>query len=101
MVATEDGFAIAEKDLEIRGPGDFFGTRQWGMPSFRVAHLLRDRELLEPARREAFQLVAEHGDALPAPLPESLRSRTGRLTPRAIPWPRGPCPRSLYTAGLL
>jgi ATP-dependent DNA helicase RecG len=72
MVATEDGFAIAEKDLEIRGPGDFFGTRQWGMPSFRVAHLLRDRELLEPARREAFQLVAEHGDALPAPLPEFL-----------------------------
>jgi ATP-dependent DNA helicase RecG len=72
MVATEDGFAIAEKDLEIRGPGDFFGTRQWGMPSFRVAHLLRDRELLEPARREAFRLVAEHGDALPAPLPEFL-----------------------------
>ena len=51
MVATEDGFVIAEKDLEIRGPGDFFGTRQWGMPSFRVAHLLRDRDLLEPARR--------------------------------------------------
>jgi ATP-dependent DNA helicase RecG len=72
MVATEDGFAIAERDLEIRGPGDFFGTRQWGMPSFRVAHLLRDRELLEPARREAFQLVAEHGEALPAPLPEFL-----------------------------
>ena len=72
MVATEDGFAIAEKDLEIRGPGDFFGTRQWGMPSFRVAHLVRDRELLGPARREAFQLVAEHGEALPAPLPEFL-----------------------------
>jgi ATP-dependent DNA helicase RecG len=72
MVATEDGFAIAERDLEIRGPGDFFGTRQWGMPSFRVAHLVRDRELLEPARREAFQLVAEHGEALPAPLPEFL-----------------------------
>ena len=50
MVATEDGFAIAEKDLEIRGPGDFFGTRQWGMPTFRVAHLLRDRDLLERAR---------------------------------------------------
>jgi ATP-dependent DNA helicase RecG len=72
MVATEDGFAIAERDLEIRGPGDFFGTRQWGMPSFRVAHLLRDRELLEPARREAFRLVAEHGPNLPAPLPEFL-----------------------------
>jgi ATP-dependent DNA helicase RecG len=68
MAATEDGFLIAEKDLEIRGPGDFFGTRQWGMPSFRVAHLVRDRDLLEPARREAFRLVAEHGEALPSPL---------------------------------
>ncbi len=72
MAATEDGFLIAEKDLEIRGPGDFFGTRQWGMPSFRVAHLVRDRDLLEPARREAFRLVAEHGEALPAPLPSFL-----------------------------
>ncbi len=72
MIATEDGFAIAEKDLELRGPGDFFGTRQWGMPSFRVAHLVRDRELLEPARREAFRLVDEHADALPAPLPRFL-----------------------------
>ena len=72
MAATEDGFLIAERDLEIRGPGDFFGTRQWGMPSFRVAHLVRDRDLLEPARREAFRLVAEHGDALPAPLPSFL-----------------------------
>ena len=72
MIATEDGFAIAEKDLELRGPGDFFGTRQWGMPSLRVAHLVRDRELLEPARREAFRLVDEHADALPAPLPRFL-----------------------------
>jgi len=60
MVRTEDGFAIAERDLEIRGPGDFFGTRQWGLPSFRVANLLRDRDLLEKARAEAFHLVAEH-----------------------------------------
>ena len=72
MVATEDGFVIAEKDLQIRGPGDFFGTRQWGMPSFRVAHLLRDRDLLEPARQEAFRLVEEHGAALPTPLPAFL-----------------------------
>ncbi len=57
MVATEDGFAIAERDLELRGPGDFFGTRQWGMPSFRVANLLRDRDLMERARVEAFRLV--------------------------------------------
>ena len=59
MVRTDDGFVIAEKDLEIRGPGDFFGTRQWGMPSFRVSHLLRDRELLERARAEAFRCVEE------------------------------------------
>ena len=59
MSATEDGFLIAEKDLEIRGPGDFFGTRQWGMPAFRVGHLIRDRELLERARAEAFRWVEE------------------------------------------
>jgi ATP-dependent DNA helicase RecG len=67
MVSTEDGFAIAERDLEIRGPGDFFGTRQWGMPTLRVAHLVRDRDLLERARAEAFRLVGESG-----PLPPSL-----------------------------
>jgi len=66
MVATEDGFLIAERDLELRGPGDFFGTRQWGIPTLRVANLVRDRELLERAREEAFRL-AEEG-ALPAPL---------------------------------
>jgi ATP-dependent DNA helicase RecG len=70
MVATEDGFTIAEKDLEIRGPGDFFGTRQWGMPTFRVAHLVRDRDLLERAREEAFRLVGE--GALPTPLASFL-----------------------------
>ena len=53
MVRTNDGFQIAELDLELRGPGEFFGTRQAGMPSFRVANLVRDRELLEVAKREA------------------------------------------------
>ena len=47
---------IAEKDLEIRGPGDFFGTRQWGMPAFRVGHLIRDRDLLEQARARGLSL---------------------------------------------
>jgi ATP-dependent DNA helicase RecG len=70
MVSTEDGFAIAEKDLEIRGPGDFFGTRQWGMPTFRVAHLARDRDLLERARSEAFRVVDE--GALPPSLARFL-----------------------------
>ncbi|MGA9528280.1 MAG: ATP-dependent DNA helicase RecG [Terriglobales bacterium] len=57
MVRTNDGFQIAELDLELRGPGDFFGTKQAGIPSFRVANLIRDRELLEAAKREAAFVV--------------------------------------------
>ncbi len=53
MVRTNDGFQIAELDLELRGPGEFFGTRQTGLPSFQVANLIRDRQLLEAAKREA------------------------------------------------
>jgi ATP-dependent DNA helicase RecG len=58
MVRTCDGFAIAELDLELRGPGEFFGTRQAGMPSFRVANIIRDRDLLEVAKREAAAVLA-------------------------------------------
>ncbi|HWY03361.1 MAG TPA: ATP-dependent DNA helicase RecG [Candidatus Acidoferrum sp.] len=58
MVKTNDGFQIAELDLELRGPGEFFGTRQAGMPSFRVANLIRDRQLLELAKREAAAVMA-------------------------------------------
>ncbi|MFZ0277775.1 MAG: ATP-dependent DNA helicase RecG [Candidatus Sulfotelmatobacter sp.] len=58
MVRTNDGFQIAELDLELRGPGEFFGTRQAGMPSFRVANLIRDRQLLELAKREAAGVMA-------------------------------------------
>src|SRR6266508_3682839 len=57
MTGTNDGFKIAEVDLELRGPGDFFGTRQSGLPEFRVADLVRDGAMLEEARREAFALV--------------------------------------------
>ena len=53
MVRTQDGFELAELDLAMRGPGEFFGTRQAGLPDFRVANLLRDRELLELAKQEA------------------------------------------------
>ena len=59
MVRTNDGFVIAETDLELRGPGDVFGTRQWGLPQFRAADLMRDRELMEPARQEAFRFAQE------------------------------------------
>jgi ATP-dependent DNA helicase RecG len=58
MVETNDGFRIAEVDLQLRGPGEFFGTRQSGLPEFRVADLLRDAGLLEEARREAQTIIA-------------------------------------------
>ena len=57
MVRTQDGFELAELDLKQRGPGEFFGTRQAGMPQFRVADLLRDRALLELAKLEAARFV--------------------------------------------
>jgi ATP-dependent DNA helicase RecG len=57
MEDTTDGFRIAEADLELRGPGDFLGTRQAGLPDFRVASILRDARILEEARQEAFTLV--------------------------------------------
>jgi ATP-dependent DNA helicase RecG len=53
MVDSNDGFYIAEMDLKLRGPGEFFGTRQSGLPALRIANILRDAELLELARREA------------------------------------------------
>jgi ATP-dependent DNA helicase RecG len=53
LVRTSDGFEIAELDLEMRGPGEFFGTRQAGLPSFQIASLIRDRDLLELAKKEA------------------------------------------------
>ena len=58
MVRTTDGFQIAELDLELRGPGEFFGTRQAGMPNFQVANLIRDRQLLEAAKLEAATVLA-------------------------------------------
>lgn len=59
MTRTTDGFRVAEEDLAIRGPGEFAGTRQSGMPELRVASIVRDSKLLEPARQEAFSLVRE------------------------------------------
>lgn len=58
LVQSADGFAIAEEDLRLRGPGEFLGVRQWGLPEFRVANLIRDGALLAQARQEAFALVA-------------------------------------------
>lgn len=59
MIETTDGFIIAERDLEIRGPGEFFGTKQSGLPDLKVANILRDVKILELARDEAFQIVKQ------------------------------------------
>ena len=74
MVRTSNGFEIAETDLQLRGPGEFFGTRQSGELGFHLANPLRDRELLESARREAFLLVEE-------PAKKEALERTLRLLP--------------------
>src|SRR6202034_3792555 len=58
MTRTNDGFEIAQLDLELRGPGEFFGTRQAGLPSFRVANIIRDAQLLEAAKHEAAAVLA-------------------------------------------
>jgi len=58
LVESTDGFHIAEMDLKLRGPGEFFGTKQSGLPSLRVANILRDSEVLEIARREAVDFIA-------------------------------------------
>jgi ATP-dependent DNA helicase RecG len=83
MGRTNDGFQIAEEDLALRGPGDFFGIRQSGFPDFRVAHLVRDTSILVEARKEAFQLIREDPElTYPAhmPLRHVLKRRwKGRL----------------------
>lgn len=59
MERTSDGFTIAEEDLKLRGPGEFFGTRQHGLPDLKIAHPMRDAAVLEAARKEAFALVLD------------------------------------------
>jgi ATP-dependent DNA helicase RecG len=75
MVRTSDGFEIAETDLELRGPGEFFGTRQSGALGFHIANPIRDREVLELARREAFALAEDPAKA--AELDRVLRRLPG------------------------
>ena len=59
MEETNDGFRIAEEDLMIRGPGEFMGTRQAGLPDFRVANIIRDARILSHAKNDAFSLVED------------------------------------------
>jgi ATP-dependent DNA helicase RecG len=72
LTQTRDGFRIAEEDLRLRGPGEFFGTRQHGLPELKVADLIEDFELLRLARRDAFAIIDEDPD-LAAPHHQQLR----------------------------
>jgi ATP-dependent DNA helicase RecG len=75
MVRTQDGFELAELDLSQRGPGEFFGTRQAGLPEFRVANLLRDRQLLELAKHEVARFVKGPEPAVTEAERASVRSQ--------------------------
>jgi ATP-dependent DNA helicase RecG len=79
MIETNDGFKIAEIDLRLRGPGEFFGTRQWGIPAFRIGNLIRDQEILEWAKREASSFVEQ---------PASLQEREAFVNYLRAEWPR-------------
>jgi ATP-dependent DNA helicase RecG len=81
METTGDGFRIAEEDLAIRGPGDFFGTRQSGMPDLKIANIIRDMKMLEAARREAFDLIDAEHDLKSYPLMKEILKKKwmGRL----------------------
>jgi ATP-dependent DNA helicase RecG len=79
LTETTDGFEIAERDLQLRGPGDFFGTRQSGMPTLRVGDLVRDHQIMEDARREAVAALddARQADTLIAFVRSSWEQRFG------------------------
>ena len=101
MAKTNDGFKIAELDLELRGPGEFFGTRQAGMPSFRVANLIRDRAVArsrearssgrprQPERRNLARRSQPRAGADACPLAAHLRSGRGWLIIRKCMRDRG------------
>jgi ATP-dependent DNA helicase RecG len=79
LTETTDGFEIADRDLQLRGPGDFFGTRQSGLPTLRVGDLLRDHRLMEEARREAVAALddARQAERLAALVNTSWEQRFG------------------------
>ena len=72
MIRTNNGFRIAEADLNIRGPGEFFGTRQSGVPNFKIANIIHDATLLETAKKEA-ELLIKADPALVAPVHQLLK----------------------------
>ena len=82
LCKTNDGFRIAEEDLRLRGPGDFFGSRQSGLPAFRVADLSMDLGTLRQAQEASAQWIEQWGDS-DAPEAQELRRRVGELFSRA------------------
>jgi len=82
LCKTTDGFKIAEEDLKLRGPGDFLGTRQSGLPAFRVADLSFDLDTLKQAQNASKEWIEDHGTG-DSPEAEALRSRIGELFARS------------------
>ncbi|OZC03368.1 ATP-dependent DNA helicase RecG [Rubricoccus marinus] len=87
MVETTDGFVISETDLRIRGAGDFFGTRQSGLPDLKIGDVVRDQEILGEAREAAFALV-ESDPELRAPEVASAREHFARTAPKSLGFAR-------------
>lgn len=84
MQNSRDGFEIAEEDLKIRGPGDFMGTRQSGLPILKIANLIRDIKILDVARKEAFALV-DQDPHLEDPANQPLKNAVQRLLGKHLP----------------
>jgi len=84
MQNSRDGFEIAEEDLKIRGPGDFMGTRQSGLPVLKIANLLRDIKILDVARKEAFALI-DRDPNLENPTNQPLKNTVHRLLGKHLP----------------
>jgi ATP-dependent DNA helicase RecG len=86
MCQTNDGFRIAEKDLEIRGPGDIAGTRQSGLLDFKLADIVKDKQLLDLSGQMAWKLLQEDPD-LDSPSHSNLKSLLDQLSGKTV-WSR-------------
>ena len=74
MAQTSNGFVIAEKDLELRGPGELLGTKQSGLPEFRIGNIIRDQPLLEKARAESEFYLSKEKSAVTAKMVKRIKA---------------------------